>query len=182
MGKREIARAFGVTGAERIELKRLLKEMAEEGLIDGAAGSISIRRATSPPSPCWQSKGSTIRARRSAVPVEVGRGRWGAAPRIVGVEPEPKVRGGKTRGARHRRPRARAPHAREEGETGGDLTARVIKLLEREPKGRRLGIFHHVEGGGGGIVPIDRRGAEELTVSFEAARGGGCGRTASLSG
>jgi ribonuclease R len=34
-GKREIARAFGLKGQERIALKRLLKDMAEEGLIDG---------------------------------------------------------------------------------------------------------------------------------------------------
>jgi len=34
-GKREIARAFGLKGQEKITLKRLLKDMAEEGLIDG---------------------------------------------------------------------------------------------------------------------------------------------------
>lgn len=33
-GKREIARAFGVTGADRIPLKRMLKELADEGLIE----------------------------------------------------------------------------------------------------------------------------------------------------
>ncbi len=34
-GKREIAKAFGLKGEERIALKRLLKDMADEGLIDG---------------------------------------------------------------------------------------------------------------------------------------------------
>jgi ribonuclease R len=34
-GKREIARAFGLKGAEKIALKSLLKDMADEGLIDG---------------------------------------------------------------------------------------------------------------------------------------------------
>lgn len=34
-GKREIARAFGLKGQEKIALKRLLKDMADEGLIDG---------------------------------------------------------------------------------------------------------------------------------------------------
>jgi ribonuclease R len=34
-GKREIAKAFGLKGEEKIALKRLLKDMAEEGLIDG---------------------------------------------------------------------------------------------------------------------------------------------------
>ena len=35
IGKREIAKAFGLKGQEKIALKRLLKDMAEEGLIDG---------------------------------------------------------------------------------------------------------------------------------------------------
>ncbi|MBL8657788.1 MAG: ribonuclease R [Altererythrobacter sp.] len=35
-GKREIARAFGLKGNEKIALKSLLKDMAEEGLIDGS--------------------------------------------------------------------------------------------------------------------------------------------------
>ncbi len=34
-GKREIARAFGLKGQEKIALKRLLSDMADEGLIDG---------------------------------------------------------------------------------------------------------------------------------------------------
>ncbi|MBX7540680.1 ribonuclease R [Qipengyuania sphaerica] len=34
-GKREIARAFGIKGQEKIALKKRLKDMAEEGLIDG---------------------------------------------------------------------------------------------------------------------------------------------------
>src|ERR1700754_1235527 len=33
-GKREIARAFGLKGQEKIILKALLKDMADEGLID----------------------------------------------------------------------------------------------------------------------------------------------------
>ena len=34
-GKRELAKAFGLKGQEKIALKALLKDMAEEGLIDG---------------------------------------------------------------------------------------------------------------------------------------------------
>ena len=37
-GKREIARAFGLSGADKVALKTLLKDMADEGLIDGAPG------------------------------------------------------------------------------------------------------------------------------------------------
>ena len=37
-GKREIARAFGLNGHDKIMLKALLKDMADEGLIDSAPG------------------------------------------------------------------------------------------------------------------------------------------------
>ena len=37
-GKREIARQFGLKGSEKIALKSLLKDMADEGLIDSAPG------------------------------------------------------------------------------------------------------------------------------------------------
>lgn len=37
-GKREIARAFGLHGSDKIALKALLKDMADEGLIDSAPG------------------------------------------------------------------------------------------------------------------------------------------------
>ncbi|NNM77348.1 RNB domain-containing ribonuclease [Sphingomonas sp. ID1715] len=37
-GKREIARAFGLHGADKVALKALLKDMADEGLIDSAPG------------------------------------------------------------------------------------------------------------------------------------------------
>ncbi len=38
VGKREIAKAFGLKGNEKIALKALLKDMADEGLIDSAPG------------------------------------------------------------------------------------------------------------------------------------------------
>src|SRR3954451_10606028 len=37
-GKREIARAFGLLGQDKIDLKRLLNDMADEGLIDSSPG------------------------------------------------------------------------------------------------------------------------------------------------
>ena len=37
-GKREIARAFGLSGQDKIQLKALLRDMADEGLIDASPG------------------------------------------------------------------------------------------------------------------------------------------------
>src|SRR5690606_39138839 len=38
VGKREIARAFNITGADRIPLKAMLKELRDEGLVDRGRG------------------------------------------------------------------------------------------------------------------------------------------------
>src|SRR5438093_6492379 len=37
-GKREIARAFGLSGQDKVALKQLLRDMGDEGLIDSAPG------------------------------------------------------------------------------------------------------------------------------------------------
>ena len=37
-GKREIARAFGLKGQDKVALKTLLRDMADEGLIDSGPG------------------------------------------------------------------------------------------------------------------------------------------------
>src|SRR3712207_9285479 len=37
-GKREIARAFGLSGHDKIALKQILRDMGDEGLIDSAPG------------------------------------------------------------------------------------------------------------------------------------------------
>ena len=47
-GKREIARAFGLKGNDKIGLKALLKDMADEGLIDYRPAAPSTRRAVCP--------------------------------------------------------------------------------------------------------------------------------------
>src|SRR3546814_14037503 len=44
VGRREIAKAFDVRGPERAELRRMLKEMADEGLLD-----FGRRRRVAPP-------------------------------------------------------------------------------------------------------------------------------------
>ena len=50
-GKREIARAFGLSGQDKILLKALLKDMADEGLIDSAPAAPSTSRAECRKSP-----------------------------------------------------------------------------------------------------------------------------------
>ena len=48
VSKRDIAKAFQIKGADRIPLKRLLREMAAEGLLDGSRKSGLIRKGDLP--------------------------------------------------------------------------------------------------------------------------------------
>jgi ribonuclease R len=162
VGKREIARAFRVTGALRIGLKQLLKDMAEQGLIDGhkkhihtpgdlpSVTILSVERI--------DDQGEPV-----GVPVEWDE-EWGAAPRIV-ISSEPGPRGGKSHapGIGDRVLARLTPN-----EESGGFTARVIKILERPPLAT-LGILRQRDGEMR-IVPIDRRG-EELTIASDASKG-----------
>lgn len=170
-GKREIARAFGITGAQRIGLKRLLKEMAEEGLIDGRRKHIHTP-GDLPSVTVLSVEGIDDQGELIGVPVEWDE-EWGSAPRIV-IQGEPKGRGGRSRAAGlGDRVLARLTP----DDQGSGFTARVIKLLERQPQ-RALGIFRHTEAGGR-IVPIDRRG-EELSVAEQVSKGARDGELVSL--
>jgi ribonuclease R len=159
VGKREIARAFGVTGADRIELKRILRDLADEGLIEGRR--TRIRRPGDLPSVTVLTVvGVDDQGEPIGVPVEWDD-EWGPSPRIV-IAPDAKGRRGATR----------APGlgdrvlARLQPE-GDGFTARIIKLLERKPKAA-LGIFRR-HGEEGRVIPVDRRGSE-LAVPPGAGR------------
>jgi ribonuclease R len=158
-GKREIARAFGVTGAERIELKRILRDLADEGLIDGRRKR--IRRPGDLPSVTVLSvEGIDDQGEPIGVPVEWDE-EWGPSPRIV-IAPDAKAR----RGASRTPGLGDRVLARLQPE-GDGFTARVIKLLERKPKAA-LGIFRR-HGEEGRVIPVDRRGSE-LVVPPGAGR------------
>ena len=58
-GKREIARAFCIKGGDRIALKSLLAEMAEEGLLRRQPQGLQGARAPAARSPCWRSSRAT---------------------------------------------------------------------------------------------------------------------------
>ena len=170
-GKREIARAFNVSGGDRIGLKRVLREMADEGLIEGKRKHLH-RPGDLPSVTVLAVEGIDDQGEPIGVPVEWDE-EWGAAPRIV-IAAEPTGRRGRD-GAPGIGDRVLA-RLTPEPETGG-FTARVIKLLERPPKAA-LGIYRERDGEGR-VVPIDRRGSE-LTVSPGAAGGAKDGELVSV--
>ncbi len=170
-GKREIARAFGISGANRIELKRMLRDMADEGLIQkrrkhlhrpGDLPSVTVLAIEA-----IDDEGEVI-----GVPAE-----WddagGAPPRIV-ISADAKGARGHTRspGIGDRVLARLTPESE-----GGGYTARVIKLLERPAKAA-LGIFRATDEGGR-VTPVDRRGAE-LQVPRGSAKGAADGELVSV--
>jgi ribonuclease R len=170
-GKREIARAFGVSGGDRIALKKLLRDMADEGLIEGRRKR--LRRPGDLPSvTVLLVEGVDDQGEPVGIPVEWDE-EWGDAPRIVIAAAPKGQRGRQSAPGFGDRVLARLTP---EPETGG-FTARVIKVLERRPKAT-LGVFRQ-RNGEARIIPIDRRGSE-LAVSADAANGAQDGELVSV--
>jgi ribonuclease R len=80
-GKREIARAFGLHGADKIALKALLKDMADEGLIDSAPGRAFHKMGGVP-------KVTVLRV----VDVDEDGQAWAVPERWEADAPQPKLR------------------------------------------------------------------------------------------
>ncbi|MGH6922534.1 MAG: ribonuclease R [Propylenella sp.] len=149
-GKREIARAFNLSGGQRIELKRMLREMQDEGLIENRRKRLH-RPGDLPSVTVLAVEGIDDLGEPIGAPVEWDE-EWGPRPRIV-IASAPKGRRGKAPGIGDRVLARLSP----DPESGG-FVARVIKLLERPPRAT-LGILRK-HGDEARVVPIDRRGSE----------------------
>jgi ribonuclease R len=156
-GKREIARAFGVKGADRITLKALLRDMADEGLIAGSRRKLT-RPGALPPVTVVEITGRDADGEFIARPAT-----WddehGPAPRILMVES--KQDQGPAAGIGDRvlaRITALDPDA------DYPYQARTIKRLPRTTSRSLLGIFRALRDGRGVIDPIDKKQLKEWTV------------------
>ena len=99
-GKREIARAFGLSGQDKIDLKRLLKDMADEGLIDSSPGRAFHQAGGVPKVTVLRVAAVDDSGTVWAVPEQ-----WHAEDAAAAAA---GARAGQARRARHRRRRARA--------------------------------------------------------------------------
>jgi len=148
-GKREIARAFGIKGGDRIALKELLRDMANDGLITGS------RRKLTRPGVLPSVTVIEIVARDPDGEF-VGRpGTWdeehGPAPRIVMAESKRGT--GPVAGIGDRVLARITPLG---ADADYPYQARTIKRLARATQ-RLLGIFRALPGGTGVIDPVDRK-------------------------
>jgi ribonuclease R len=148
-GKREIARAFSLSGHEKIMLKALLKDMADEGLIDSAPGR------------AFHKTGGVPRVTVLRV-VSVEDGQVLAIPEQWHAEtPPPRLRviekGRKSSLALNDRILARTEEA------GRGLVAHPMKLLAKSAE-LLLGVVKQ-EGSRHYLSPVDKRERREIMIS-----------------
>ena len=148
-GKREIARAFGLHGHDKIMLKALLKDMADEGLIDSAPGR-AFHKAGGVPKVTVLRVISVEDGQVLAIPES-----WHAdtpAPRLRVIE-----RGRRSALALNDRILARTEEA------GAGHVAHVMKKLERSAE-MILGVVRK-EGDRHYLTPVDKRERREFQIS-----------------
>ena len=151
VGTREIARAFGLKNALRADLKRLLRELADEGSIEKRRKK--LHHAGALPSTVL----ADITARDTeddliATPDEWDEEAHGAAPKIRIHVPR-NARPGEAAGVGDR-VLLRIDEAEEDD--GIRHRGRVIRIIDH-PKHRVLGIFRKVQYGGGRMEPVDKK-------------------------
>ena len=150
--RRDIARAFGLRGADKVELRRLLAQMARDGLIEKRARQVKPRGGL-PPVLLLRATGPDREGNLWAEPSD-----WegeGPAPRILVLarRDDPALGAGD---------RLLGRMAALDG-PDAPLAARVIRRIGMGPK-RVIGIFHLGEAGGR-IAAIDKRTDRDWQVA-----------------
>jgi len=153
IGTREIAREFGLKNADRVELKRILRELADDGAIAKRGRKIH-EPAALPPTVIADITGRDTDGELLATPTEWDTEENGPAPKIrihVPRRPQPGTAAGVGDRALMRIEKL------DEGE-GALYRGRVIKVIDHA-RTRVLGIFRKNPAGGGRLVPVDKKQA-----------------------
>ena len=149
-GKREIARAFGLSGQDKIGLKVLLKDMADEGLIDSAPGRAFHKTGGVP-------KVTVLRV----VEADDSGNVWALPEQWHAETPPPKLKLIE-RGRRGALGIGDRVLARTE-ERGQGLVAHPMKKLEKSAE-LVLGVIRN-EGERYWLTPVEKKERRELAVS-----------------
>jgi len=170
VGKREIARAFHITGSDRIPLKALIKDLEREGLIDRPAGRKRVAPAGTLP--------AVVVAEISGLDLDgdlVARPLSGREGLEEGDGPVPVIRvaaGGREGGSVAVGDRCLVRLNRV-GEH--DYEGRIIKRLPMERDHAICRLQKSREGGGMRASPLDRRLKSDFIVAPKNASGAGVG-------
>ena len=170
VGKREIAKAFGIKGAAKIDLKRVLKEIEEDGALDRGRGGLAPAGHL-PPVVLADIRSRDRHGDFLAVPVE-----WtgtGKPPAIVLTQPR-----GPRKGNRPAPGIGDRALIRVERDAEGGYTGRVVKVIGKN-KAEIIGVYR---AGAQGRPDRARREARAGPRDPDPARRGGAGpRTATSS-
>ena len=162
IGKREIAKAFGITGDQRIFLKHILKEMESEGVLEQRNRGL-VKAGALPPIVLADVRGRDEDGELYAFPVEWDEAQ-GKRPRILIHVPHRTKAEAPVPGIGDRvLLRTEFQTKAERGEA--PYTARVIKILPKA-KTQVLGVFRAGPGPGGRLIPVDKKSqGRELLIA-----------------
>jgi ribonuclease R len=149
--KRDLARMLGLKGSDRIQLKRILKELEAEGAIEGRARKSFVKAGELPETLLIEITGTDDDGEVLARPLN-----WDSneEPPPIYVAP-PKE--GAAPGPGDRVLARLQKHAEA-------YEARIIRRLERETTTRLIGVLRESPSGGWRLVPIDKKARTEYAL------------------
>jgi ribonuclease R len=151
VGKREIARAFGLSGAAKIDLKAMLKKLEQDGKLARRRKNLAAARSL-PPVTVVEIIGTDKDGDLYASPVEWDEAAAGKAPLIlITGKPAPAI-GDRVLAKISSKPEGRY---RFTGTIMRALSARSLRML---------GVFRLVKGHGARIIPVEKKSRHELQV------------------
>jgi ribonuclease R len=166
VGTREIAREFGLKNADRAELKRILRELADAGTIEKRGKKIR-EPAALPATLMADITGRDSDGELIATPAEWDEVESGEPPKIrihVPRRPQPGTAAGVGDRALLKIEKLEEPEA-------AVYRGRVIKVVDHA-KTRVLGIFRSLPDGGGRLIPVDKKQAgRELNIAKADSNG-----------
>ncbi|MBR0692868.1 ribonuclease R [Bradyrhizobium lablabi] len=166
VGTREIAREFGLKNADRVELKKILRELADDGTIAKRGRKIH-EPAALPPTVLADITGRDSDGELIASPAEWDTEENGTAPKIR-IETPRRPKPGTAAGVGDRALlRVEVTDERD----GTPYRGRVIKVIDHA-RSRILGVFRSLPDGGGRLIPVDKKQAgRELNIAKPDAGG-----------
>ncbi|KPF43163.1 ribonuclease R [Rhizobium sp. AAP43] len=154
--KREIAKAFGLKGETRVELKQILRDLEDDGLLQKSRKSLARPGALPPVTVLditTRDKDGELIGRPAEWPEEAG-----AAPAVlIRQSSADRAKGKSAVGGLGDRVLAKIFTNKDRARPA--YTARVIKILDRHV-GAVLGVVRLAADGGARLMPIERRGEE----------------------
>jgi len=166
VGTRDIAREFGLKNADRIALKRILRELADDGTIKKKRHTVSEPDAL-PTTLVADITGRDSDGELIASPTEWDEVEGGEPPKILIVMPR-RPKPGTTAGVGDRALLRVEPSGESEGPA---YRGHIIKVFDKT-KSRILGVFRSLPEGGGRLIPVDKKSADrELNIAAADTKG-----------